>query len=198
MTLVSYIQLFIAGALVCLAVNYYHLTQENAQLRGDVAGLHTAISGHIDTSRNDFGQMRGEIKTVILSEENSTELLRGELEKLRKEFKFTIKGIKDYTEVGTSTSIPIAVRGRDTLIIERMTEKPSKVYPIKGRYVGSLIAIGDSLVGGITFADTVKVVVSKGKRDKWYAFWKKRPIVTNAFLSNPDGSITNLKSIRTE
>jgi hypothetical protein len=194
MTLVSYAQLFIAGALVCLAVNYYHLTKENAQLRGDVAGLHTAISGHIDTSRNDFGQMRGEIKTVILSEENSTELLRGDLEKLRKDFKFTVKGIKDYTEVGTSTSIPIAVRGRDTLIIER----PSKVYPITGRYVGSLIAIGDSLVGGITFADTVKVVVSKGKREKWYAFWKKRPIVTNAFLSNPDGSITNLKSIRTE
>ena len=194
MTLVSYIQLFIAGALICLAVNYHYLTKENAQLRGDVAGLHTAISGHIDTSRNDFGQMRGEIKTVILSEETSTELLRGDLEKLRKEFKFTIKGLKDYTEVGTSTSIPIAVRGRDTLIIER----PSKVYPIKGRYVGSLIAIGDSLVGGITFADTVKVVVSKGKREKWYAFWKKRPIVTNAFLSNPDGSITNLKSIRTE
>jgi hypothetical protein len=50
----------------------------------------------------------------------------------------------------------------------------------------------------MTIKDTVRIVVSKGKREQWWKLWKKRPLVTNAFLSHPDGTITTLKSVLAE
>ena len=38
---------------------------------------------------------------------------------------------------------------------------------------------------------------SRGKRKNWWKVWEKRPLKTNAFLSNPDGTVTELKSIIT-
>jgi len=53
----------------------------------------------------------------------------------------------------------------------------------------------DSLLGNIYFKDTVQIVVSRGKRESWWKIWQKRPLVTNAYMSNPNGSITNLNSV---
>jgi hypothetical protein len=61
-----------------------------------------------------------------------------------------------------------------------------------------MITKGDSLMGELHLSDTLRIAVSKGKRKTWWKVWKKRPLVTNAFLANPDGSITNFKSVLTE
>jgi len=63
---------------------------------------------------------------------------------------------------------------------------------------GTLYTNGDSLMGVLSLSDTVRVLVSKGKREQWWKLWKKRPLVTNVFLANPDGSVTSLKSVLSE
>jgi hypothetical protein len=60
---------------------------------------------------------------------------------------------------------------------------------------GKLYTRGDSLFGGITLSDTIRISVSKGKRNRWWKFWTKRPLVTNAFMSNPSGAVISLNSI---
>jgi len=190
--------IIVIGALMLLVYKYVNLVKQNNELKEDLDGIQMSINANIIKTENLKGQVQAEAKTVILSQETANSFLRADMERLRRDFKFKVNSPKDYTEVNTATSIPIAIQGRDTLIIERMIEKPSKAYPMKGRYVGTLFAIGDSLIGKISFNDTVRVVVSKAKRENWWQFWKKKPLKTDVFLSNPDGTVTNLKSIRTE
>jgi hypothetical protein len=63
---------------------------------------------------------------------------------------------------------------------------------------GTLYTKGDTLVGAIAINDTVRVVVSKGKREQWWKIWKKRPLVTNTFMASPNGSVIELKSVLVE
>jgi len=171
------------------------IRKDNRTLRNDLDGLNVAINNQMDTTRNKLGQMKAEVKTVVLSEESSRKLLSEDLSNLRKDFGFKVSGLKTYIEMQSEHRIPVIIEGRDT-IIERNTEKV--FYMNDGIYKGVLHTKGDSLIGNLSISDTVRIVVSKGKREHWWKIWKKRPYVTNAFLSNKDGSVTALKSVITE
>jgi trigger factor len=130
---------------------------------------------------------------VIHTEEEMRHLIREDIQKIRKDFDVKIKDVKAYTQVGTQYTVPIIVQGKDTII----REHTEKIYHFVGRYSGQLVTKGDSLMGEIQLADTLRIAVSRGKRKSWWKVWEKRPLRTNAFLSNPDGTITELKSIIT-
>jgi len=164
-------------------------------MREDIAGLNVAISNKMDTTRNALGQMRAEVKTIVLSNESANRLLSEDLSRIKKDFGFRVSGLRTYIEAGTEHRIPVIIEGKDT-IIERTTERV--FYMNDKGYSGTLYTKGDSLVGSISISDTIRIIVSKGKRDKWWQIWKRRPLVTNAFLSNRDGSVTTLKSVISE
>ena len=194
MTFRAIISLAVTLAFLYLAYNHYALRKENQMLKSDIKGLDVAIHSAMDTSRNGMGQMRAQVSTVVLSQDVATDLIRDDITKIRKDFDVKIKDVKAYTQVGTQYTIPIIVHGKDTVIRER-TEK---IYHIVGRYSGKMITQGDSLLGELKLSDTLRIAVSKGKRKSWWKVWKKRPLVTNTFLSNPDGSITTFKSVLVE
>ena len=181
-------------AFLYLAYSQYALRKENQMLKSDIKGLDMAIHSSMDTSRNGMGQMRAQVSTVVLSQDVATDLIRDDIQKVRKDFDVKIKDVKAYTQVGTQYTIPIIVQAKDTVI----REHTEKIYHIVGRYSGKMITQGDSLLGEIKLSDTLRITVSKGKRKSWWKVWKKRPLVTNTFLSNPDGSITTLKSVLVE
>ena len=181
-------------AFLYLAYMNYAIRKENKVLKSDMNGLNVSIHSVMDTSRNRLGQMKAQVSTVVLSQDVATDLIREDIQKIRKDFDVKIKDIKAYTQIATRYTVPIVVQGKDTII----REHTEKIYHLEGRYSGRMITRGDSLMGEIHLSDTLRIAVSKGKRKTWWKVWKKRPLVTNAFLSNPDGSITNFKSVLTE
>jgi hypothetical protein len=181
-------------AFLYLAYMNYAIRKENQVLKSDMNGLNVSIHSVMDTSRNRLGQMKAQVSTVVLSQDVATDLIREDIQKIRKDFDVKIKDVKAYTQVGTQYTVPIIVKGRDTII----REHTEKIYHLGGRYSGRMITKGDSLMGELHLSYTLRIAVSKGKRKTWWKVWKKRPLVTNAFLANPDGSITNFKSVLTE
>lgn len=181
----------LAILLGAVAMNYHFLKKENKELRQDVHGLNEALKANIDTARNNYNQMRAQTQTIVLSENTSKQMLSGEIRNIKKDFGVKLNGIESYAKAGAQYNIPIIVKSKDTLIINKV----EKIYQLEGRYSGMLYTQNDSLRGQIFFKDTIRIVVSKGKREKWWRVWDKRPLVTNAFMSNPNGSITELKSV---
>lgn len=175
-----------------VAFNYHLLNKENKELRQDIYGLNEALKANIDTTRNNYSQMRAQTQTIVLSENTSRQMLSGEIRDIKTGFGDRLKGIEAYTKTAVKYTTPIIVKSKDTIIIDRL----EKVYTIdQSRYGGMLYTKNDSLLGNIYFKDTVQIVVSKGRRESWWKIWQKRPIVTNAYMSNPNGSITEIKSV---
>lgn len=182
----------LAVVLGALGYNYHITSKENRILRQDVQGLNNALRATIDTTRNNYNQMRAETQTIVLSENTSRQVLSNEIQNIRHGFGVKLKGIEQYTKAGLKYQAPIVVKSRDTIIINKL----EKVYTVdQTGYGGMLYTRNDTLLGNIFFKDTIRIVVGKGKREHWWKIWEKRPLVTNAFMSNPNGSITTLNSV---
>lgn len=176
---------------IALLLDNKRVREQNERLGKDISGLSVALQTYVDTTRNGFGQMRAVTSTIVLSQEQANRILKGEMAMLRERFDVRINGLKAYTQIGTRYLIPISIPGRDTIIYNN---KETVYYTPQG----TLYTNGDSLMGVLSLSDTVRVLVSKGKREQWWKLWKKRPLVTNVFLANPDGSVTSLKSVLSE
>ena len=185
------ILIILAVILGAIAYNYHLLNVENRELRQDVYGLNDALKATIDTTRNNYNQMRAQTETIVLSGNTSKQMLSNEIKDIKTSFGVKLNGLESYAKAGTKYNIPIVVKSRDTVIINKV----EKVYHIEGRYKGMLFTKNDSLRGEIFFQDTIRITVSRGKRRNWWKVWEKRPLVTNAFMSNPNGSITEVKSV---
>jgi hypothetical protein len=182
----------LAVVLGALGYHYHLTTKENKRLREDVKGLNDALIATIDTSRNKYNQIKAQTETIVLSESTSRKMLKGEIQTIREGFGDRLAGIENYTKTAVRYATPIIVKSRDTVIINKV----EKVYTIdQTQFGGMLYTKNDSLLGRIFFKDTIQIVVSKGKRNKWWKLWEKRPLVTNAYMSNPNGSITSHKSV---
>lgn len=181
----------LAAVLSGVGYSYYATKKENAILRKDVNGLNTALLATMDTTRNQYNQMRAQVQTVVLSEDASNRLLSSEIKNIKTGFGVKLNGIESYTKAGLKYSVPVVVKSRDTIIINKL----EKVYTISGENSGTLYTRNDSLFGNIRLNDTVRITVSKGKRERWWKFWTKRPLVTNAYMSNRGGTIVSLNSI---
>ena len=186
--------LFKGLVLLLLAVVLFdssRVRKQNERLARDNSSLSVALQMHLDTTRNKIGQMQAATSTIILSQDQAIKILRAETKALKENFSFKISGLKSFTQVGSKYTLPVYVQGKDTIIYNN-TEK---VYYTPQ---GTLYTKGDTLMGTVEISDTIRIVVSKGKRDQWWKVWQKRPLVTNAFLSRPDGTITQLKSVLAE
>lgn len=177
--------------IIALLLDNKRVREQNERLGKDISGLSVALQTYVDTTRNGFGQMRAVTSTIVLSQEQANRILKGEMAMLRERFDVRINGLKAYTQIGTRYLIPISIPGKDTIIYNN---KETVYYTPQG----TLYTNGDSLMGVLSLSDTVRVLVSKGKREQWWKLWKKRPLVTNVFLANPDGSVTSLKSVLSE
>ena len=184
--------LLFKGILLALIAFLYignrHLKEQNERLGKDISGLSVALSASVDTTRNKLGQMQAQTATVVLSQEAASELLKDETQSLKERFDIKIKGLKSYSQAGVQYTIPVASPGKDTIIYNNTERVYYTPY-------GTLYTNGDSLEGALTISDTVRITISKGKRKHWWKFWQKRPLETNAFMSSPNGSVTQLKSV---
>jgi hypothetical protein len=194
MNLQPYILLGLISILVYSGINYIRLHAENERLRTDVSGLSVALSNTVSVVRSESGKVRAETKTIKLSQDAATDYLSQDIRNLKEEFRVKLKDIKTYTQIGTSYTSPVQSKGRDTVILQTI----EKVYHLGGNISGSVYTKGDSLLGKVAISDTIRVTVSKGKRKNWWRVWEKRPLVTNAFLNNPAGDVTELKSVVVE
>jgi hypothetical protein len=194
MNLQPYILLGLISILVYSGINYIRLHAENERLRTDVSGLSVALSNTVSVVRSESGKVRAETKTIKLSQDAATDYLSQDIRNLKEEFRVKLKDIKTYTQIGTSYTSPVQSKGRDTVILQTI----EKVYHLGGNISGSVYTKGDSLLGKVAISDTIRVTVSKGKRKNWWRVWEKRPLVTNAFLNNLAGDVTELKSVLVE
>lgn len=181
----------IVALLVFLIIQNKVLREQNEKLEGDVSGLSVAVRNTMDTSRNRFGQMEARTRTILLSQDQAQEYLSTELKDIKARFDSRINGLRAFIQTGVKYNIPVAAVGRDTTIYD----KTERVYYLPE---GTLYTKDDTLFGTVSITDTVRVVVYKGKRDKWWKIWKKRPLVTSAYQSRKDGTITLLKSVLAE
>lgn len=181
----------IVALLVFLIIQNRALQERNEKLEGDVSGLSVAIRNTMDTSRNRFGQMEARTRTILLSQEQAQEFLSAELKDIKTRFDTRINGLRAFVQTGVKYNIPVAAIGRDTTIYD----KTERVYYLPE---GKLYTKDDTLFGTVSISDTVRVVLYKGKRDKWWKIWKKRPLVTSAYQAHKDGTITLLKSVLAE
>lgn len=165
--------------------------EQNERLGKDISGLSVALQMNMDTTRNALGQIQAQTSTIILSEDQATKILKSDMKSLKDNFSFKLNGLRSFTKIGSEYRLPVYVHGKDTVIYNN---KETVYYTPQG----TLYTKGDSLMGQLTFKDTIRIVISKGKREQWWKVWKKRPLVTNAFLTNPDGTITTLKSVLAE
>jgi len=171
-----------------LFIGNRNLKEQNERLGKDISGLSVALSESLDTTRNKFGQMQAKTQAIVLSQEQANEFLKKETESLKERFDVRIKGIKTYSQAGIQYTLPVSVIGRDTIIYNNTERVYYTPY-------GTLYTNGDSLEGALAINDTIRIVVSKGKRKSWWRFWQKRPLETNAFMSSPNGSVTQLRSV---
>lgn len=169
----------------------YVLYKETKTLKTDVNGLQGAINNSVSIFKTENGLTRAQIETIRLSEETANKMLSKNIKDLESAFNVKIKDLKSYIEIETRYSKRVSSKGRDTVILQTI----EKVYTIDNGFSGKLYTKGDSLFGTLVINDTVQITVSKGKRDKWWRLWEKRPSVTNAYMRNKDGTITNIKSI---
>lgn len=174
-----------------LFIDNKRVREQNERLGKDISGLSVALQMSMDTTRNALGQIRATTSTIVLSEEQATKILKSDMKSLKDNFSFKLNGLKSFIKIGSEYKLPVYVQGKDTVIYNN---KETVYYTPQG----TLYTKGDSLMGQLTIKDTVRIVVSKGKREQWWKVWKKRPLVTNAFLSHPDGTITTLKSVLAE
>jgi hypothetical protein len=182
----------IAVVICGMIYSYCAIREENRILKQDVSGLQTALDASIDTSRNELKQIRATVGTIVLSEDVTTKVLEKEIKQIKNNFGVKLSGIESYTKAGLKYAVPVVLKSRDTIIINKL----EKVYTMSSAFgTGKLYTRGDSLFGGITLSDTIRISVSKGKRNRWWKFWTKRPLVTNAFMSNPSGAVISLNSI---
>lgn len=174
-----------------LFIDNKRVREQNERLGKDISGLSVALQMRMDTTRNALGQIQAQTSTIILSEDQAATILKEDIKRLKDDFSFKLNGLKSFTKVGSEYKLPVYVQGKDTVIYNN---KETVYYTPQG----TLYTKGDSLMGQLTIKDTVRIVVSKGKREQWWKIWKRRPLVTNAFLTNPDGTITTLKSVLAE
>jgi hypothetical protein len=189
------LELLFKGLIVLLVVlllwDNSRMREQNERLESDVSGLSVALQIQMDTTRNVIGQMMAKTQTVVLSNEQAKAILQKETKEIKERFDVRISGLKSFSQAGAQYTLPIMVPGKDTIIYnntERVFHTP----------YGKLFTNGDSLEGTLSIQDTVRIIVSKGKREKWWKIWEKRPLVTNAFMSSPNGTITSLKSVLVE
>jgi hypothetical protein len=189
------IDLIFKGAMIILLLvllfDNSRIRKQNERLGSDISGLSSALQVHVDTTRNALGQIRAQTLTIALTEGLAQKILKGEIDGLKERFDVRINGLKSYIQMGARYSIPVYIQGKDTIIYNN---KETVYYTPNG----TLYTKGDTLIGAIAINDTVRIVVSKGKREQWWKLWKKRPLVTNAFMSSPSGSVTELKSVLVE
>jgi len=189
------IDLLFKGAMIILLLvllfDNSRMREQNERLGSDISGLSSALQVHVDTTRNTLGQIKAQTLTISLTEGIAQKILKGEIEGLKERFDVRINGLKSYIQLGATYSIPVYIQGKDTIIYNN---KETVYYTPNG----TLYTKGDTLIGAIAINDTVRIVVSKGKREQWWKLWKKRPLVTNAFMSSPSGSVTELKSVLVE
>ncbi len=184
--------LFFKGILLALIgflfIGNRSLKEQNERLGNDISGLSVALSASLDTTRNKFGQMQAKTQAIVLSQDQAKDFLKEETESLKERFDIKIKGLKSYSQAGVQYTIPVASPGKDTIIYNNTERVYYTPY-------GTLYTNGDSLEGALTISDTVRIAISKGKRKQWWKLWQKRPLETNAFLSSPNGSVTQLKAV---
>jgi hypothetical protein len=194
MSVQAYLSIAIACALLYLSFSVIQLRKENEILKGDVSGLSVALNNAVTVARSESGKAMAMSKTIQLSQDAAKDYLSQDIKNFRDEFRVKIKDLKTYTKIGTSYSASVQAKGRDTLILQTI----EKIYNLNGNVSGSVYTKGDSLFGKVVVDDTVRITVSKGKRKQWWKVWEKRPLVTNAFLSNKSGTVTDLKSVIVE
>lgn len=171
-----------------LFIGNRNLKEQNERLGNDISGLSVALQSSVDTTRNKFGQMQARTQAIVLSQDQAEDLLKKETEAIKERFDVRIKGIKTFSQTGVQYTIPVATPGKDTIIYNNTERVYYTPY-------GTLYTNGDSLEGALAINDTIRIVVSKGKRKTWWKLWEKRPLETNAFMSSPNGTIRQLKSV---
>ncbi len=189
------LELLFKGLIVLLIVgllwDYGRIKKQNEGLENDISGLSVALQTQMDTTRNAIGQMAAKTQTVVLSQEQANNLLQKETQDIKARFDTRINSLKSFSQAGTKYTLPIYVPGRDTVIYNNTERVYHTPY-------GMLYTNGDTIEGALTIQDTIRIIVSKGKREKWWQLWKKRPLVTNAFMASPNGSVTSLNSVLVE
>jgi len=73
-----------------LFIDNKRVREQNERLGKDISGLSVALQTNMDTTRNALGQMKASTSTIVLSAEQATKILRGDVKSLKDNFSFKL------------------------------------------------------------------------------------------------------------
>ena len=172
-----------ASVLVAAGVSHCERTRK---IRTERDALITHTTQTLDTGRNDKGEPYATVPVIELSK-STFRLVNPELDSIEQRFNTSTKRTVTFISIETERNRYLRLAGKDTVI----GSDTVKYFAAKN---STYIQKGDSLIvqersGKVN----TYVVIRKGKRDKWYKIWTKRPVQASIYITDSLVSIKNAK-----
>ena len=168
-------------------------------LETENGGLKTVLTAKMETRKADNGQEMARISIAEVGEETLRRLIKEQTDSLKVTFGEPLKRVQQYQRVQIQTLKSMRLVGEnttkgggsggDTLQI--------KVFHYQDKFTErNDTLIGDTLYSGTDFKNDIQILVRKGKREKWWKFWKNRPLIGEAYSGNPDTEIKGFQILK--
>lgn len=188
--------IFTAGTTFWLQYQYVEKVEtENRALRDLILPKLQIIEGKT-------GLQMATAPVAAMSRETFDQLVKEEITSLKSEFGTKLNRIEQFQRISTQTTKKQRIAGRDTVLVIERPGLPAdtvvaRLFKARDRYFQrSDTLVGDTLRTGVDFRQDLKVAIRKGKREKWWKFWKKRPLEGQLFTADSSTRIKEFQILK--
>lgn len=197
------VRVWIMIGLVLCAAGYIIVEQHRAiqKIQIENTSLQQMVLPYLKVSQSKTGKEMATTPVGGLSQETLRSVLKLQLDSLKSEFRVNFRSIEQYQRIQTQTIRRQRLPGKDTVIVvyrnNRMDSIPAKVFRGSDNYFSTeSLLMEDTLNTKTKVRQDLQVVIQKGKREKWWKFWKKRPIEGQLFTSDTGTHVNDFKVLK--
>jgi hypothetical protein len=197
------IKFWILIGLVLFAAGFIILQQHRAIQKIEIenTSLQQMILPSLKIIESKSGKEMSTTPVAGLSQETLRAVIKLQLDSLKSEFRVNFRSIEQYQRIQTQTIRRQRMPGKDTLIVvyrnSRMDTIPAKIFRGNDNYFSTeSLLMEDTLNTRTKVRQDLQVVIQKGKREKWWKFWKKRPIEGQLFTSDTGTHVKDFKVLK--
>lgn len=187
-------------ALVFFGAFWLDLTRKEIRKKEkEIEGLKGLIIPKLEIIEGNTGRVMARVPVAEVSRETLHLVMKQQLDSLQREFSLNFKRIEQYQRIQTLTSRKERIRAKDTFFLVQIPgmlpdSVPARLFRSGDRFFQrSDTLMGDTLRTGVQFRQDLQVAIRKGKRQKWWQLWKKRPLRGELFTSD---SATEIKDFQ--
>jgi hypothetical protein len=167
-------------------------------LEKENTGLKTVISSQKEDFKGKSGQMMARLEVAELGKKTLENLVKKQIDSLRKEFGQPLKQIQQYQEINTNTINHLMMSGSDIKLLNASGDSSTvKVFKYQDKWTKRQDTLeGNTLRSSSSIRNDLKILVRKGKREKWWQIWKDRKLVAEVFSGNPNTKIKDFQILK--